>query len=225
MSSPKVRVQGLCKVFGTNPKQALDMLAAGATKDEEPALSLSKGRTTNGKSDQEDQPSVLGPSSVVIKVRAALHTGAAQERDGDYFGPPVNRVARLLHQRLGTGGFWKNRLQRIALPLVIGWVVLYPLIVWIWIAGIGKSFGGAPPPMPETPRASGAFPLAHLWFLYQLLQLYAIALLVRAVVARVDRDLAHRLLDVNLFSLENLREMAVADHQRASQITLPISQL
>lgn len=34
MSSPKVRVQELCKVFGTNPKQALDMLAAGATKDE-----------------------------------------------------------------------------------------------------------------------------------------------------------------------------------------------
>jgi class 3 adenylate cyclase len=29
-------------------------------------------------------------------VRMALHTGAAQERDGDYFGPPVNRVARLL---------------------------------------------------------------------------------------------------------------------------------
>jgi predicted ATPase len=26
----------------------------------------------------------------------ALHTGAIEERDGDYFGPPVNRVARLL---------------------------------------------------------------------------------------------------------------------------------
>ena len=26
----------------------------------------------------------------------ALHMGAAEERDGDYFGPPVNRVARLL---------------------------------------------------------------------------------------------------------------------------------
>ena len=26
----------------------------------------------------------------------ALHTGAAEERDGDYFGPPLNRVARLL---------------------------------------------------------------------------------------------------------------------------------
>ena len=29
-------------------------------------------------------------------VRMALHTGAAEERDGDYFGSPVNRVARLL---------------------------------------------------------------------------------------------------------------------------------
>jgi predicted ATPase len=31
-----------------------------------------------------------------LKVRIALHTGAAEERDGDYFGPPLNRVARLL---------------------------------------------------------------------------------------------------------------------------------
>ena len=31
-----------------------------------------------------------------LLVRMALHTGAAEERDGDYFGPPVNRVARLL---------------------------------------------------------------------------------------------------------------------------------
>jgi class 3 adenylate cyclase len=31
-----------------------------------------------------------------LRVRMALHSGAAQERDGDYFGPPVNRVARLL---------------------------------------------------------------------------------------------------------------------------------
>jgi class 3 adenylate cyclase len=31
-----------------------------------------------------------------LRVRMALHTGAAEERDGDYFGLPVNRVARLL---------------------------------------------------------------------------------------------------------------------------------
>jgi predicted ATPase/class 3 adenylate cyclase len=37
-----------------------------------------------------------------LRVRMALHTGAADERDGDYFGPPVNRVARLLSA--GYGG-------------------------------------------------------------------------------------------------------------------------
>src|SRR5215211_7542244 len=37
-----------------------------------------------------------------LKVRMALHTGAAEERGGDYFGPPLNRVARLLSA--GHGG-------------------------------------------------------------------------------------------------------------------------
>ena len=34
--------------------------------------------------------------STPLKVRMALHMGAAEEREGDYFGPPLNRVARLL---------------------------------------------------------------------------------------------------------------------------------
>jgi|SRR5215216_1626644 len=33
-----------------------------------------------------------------FRVRMALHMGAAEERDGDYFGPPLNRVARLMSQ-------------------------------------------------------------------------------------------------------------------------------
>ena len=37
-----------------------------------------------------------------LRVRMALHTGAVQARDGDYFGPPLNRVARLLNA--GHGG-------------------------------------------------------------------------------------------------------------------------
>jgi predicted ATPase/class 3 adenylate cyclase len=37
-----------------------------------------------------------------IRVRMALHTGAAEERDGDYYGPPLNRAARLL--ATGHGG-------------------------------------------------------------------------------------------------------------------------
>jgi predicted ATPase/class 3 adenylate cyclase len=37
-----------------------------------------------------------------LPVRAAIHTGTTHERDGDYFGPTVNRVARLL--AIGHGG-------------------------------------------------------------------------------------------------------------------------
>src|SRR5574341_360145 len=37
-----------------------------------------------------------------IRIRAALHTGVAEDRDGDYFGPPLNRVSRLL--AAGHGG-------------------------------------------------------------------------------------------------------------------------
>lgn len=41
-------------------------------------------------------------SEAQIKVRMALHTGEAHERDGDYFGPALNRAARLM--ALGHGG-------------------------------------------------------------------------------------------------------------------------
>src|SRR3954470_3109717 len=37
-----------------------------------------------------------------LRVRMVLHTGAAEERDGDYYGPPLNRAARLL--ATGHGG-------------------------------------------------------------------------------------------------------------------------
>ncbi|MDQ2871617.1 MAG: adenylate/guanylate cyclase domain-containing protein [Candidatus Eremiobacteraeota bacterium] len=37
-----------------------------------------------------------------MKVRMAVHVGHADERDGDYFGPAVNRIARLL--AVGYGG-------------------------------------------------------------------------------------------------------------------------
>jgi predicted ATPase/class 3 adenylate cyclase len=38
----------------------------------------------------------------MLRVRMALHTGNAEEQDGDYFGPPLNRVARLM--AVGHGG-------------------------------------------------------------------------------------------------------------------------
>jgi predicted ATPase/class 3 adenylate cyclase len=42
------------------------------------------------------------PAVTPVRVRMALHTGTAEERDSDYFGPVLNRVARLLST--GHGG-------------------------------------------------------------------------------------------------------------------------
>jgi ABC-type multidrug transport system ATPase subunit/peptidoglycan/LPS O-acetylase OafA/YrhL len=94
--------------------------------------------------------------------------------------------ARMMYHRLGAGGFWANRARRIAVPLVVGWVVLFPLIAWVWSIGLAKVFGGAAPPMPEMPKTPGAFPLTHLWFLYQLLLLYVGVVVVRAAIVRSD---------------------------------------
>ncbi len=58
----------------------------------EAALDIQRGLST------EEWAREIGP----LRVRAALHTGAAEERGGDYFGPPLNRVARLLSA--GHGG-------------------------------------------------------------------------------------------------------------------------
>ena len=44
----------------------------------------------------------LWPSDSPVRVRMALNSGACVERGGDYFGPVVNRVARLLD--VGHGG-------------------------------------------------------------------------------------------------------------------------
>lgn len=36
------------------------------------------------------------PEGVHLRVRMGVHTGDAQERDGNYYGPPVNRAARVM---------------------------------------------------------------------------------------------------------------------------------
>jgi predicted ATPase/class 3 adenylate cyclase len=45
------------------------------------------------------QRALLGepwPSGIELRVRIGVHTGEADEREGDYFGPPLNRAARLM---------------------------------------------------------------------------------------------------------------------------------
>src|SRR5690606_37045074 len=81
--------------------------------------------------------------------------------------------AHLVFHRRGARAFWADRAKRIGVPLVAGWIVLFPAITAVWIWGLTKTFGEIPEPPAELGAQSpGAFPLLHLWFLYYLLLLY-----------------------------------------------------
>ncbi|MGY4395656.1 glucan biosynthesis protein C [Sphingomonas sp. UYAg733] len=99
-----------------------------------------------------------------------------------YFG-------RMMLVRQGTGGFVRDRLKRIALPLVVGWPVLFAAIVAVVIWSAIKAAGGAALPAAPPPSLSAqTFPLTHLWFLYALLWLYAGALCLVGLAKVIDRS-------------------------------------
>lgn len=54
------------------------------------------------------------PEGLALRLRIALHTGEAQERDGDYFGTAVNRAARV--RALARGG--QTLLSQVTAELV-----------------------------------------------------------------------------------------------------------
>jgi peptidoglycan/LPS O-acetylase OafA/YrhL len=96
--------------------------------------------------------------------------------------------AHALLERLGPWGFVKNRLRRIALPLVVAMLVVGPLLILPFVWGQKQlGFSGPPairPPIPDPHMP----PWGHLWFLYLLLVLYALWLAARAVIGFADRN-------------------------------------
>ena len=97
-------------------------------------------------------------------------------------------LARALLERRGVSAFWRDRARRIALPLVLGWIVCFLLIVAIVVWALTRANGGKlPSPLPAALVDSG-LNLLHLWFLYLLLWLYAIGIALRTVIRAADRD-------------------------------------
>lgn len=98
-----------------------------------------------------------------------------------YFG-------HLLFHRRGMRGFIANRALRILVPLVVGWIVVFPMIAVTssWAVSIAAPATPITHPPLETPVL--AFPLTHLWFLYALVWLYLGTLAVRSVIVRFDED-------------------------------------
>lgn len=95
-------------------------------------------------------------------------------------------LAHGLLARLGTRAFMRNRAARILTPLALGWVVSFVLIVAVVLWAMARANGGRlPDPLPAA-KAGDALNFLHLWFLYMLLWLYAMALGLRAVLATLD---------------------------------------
>jgi glucans biosynthesis protein C len=94
--------------------------------------------------------------------------------------------AHMSFHRRGARGFIADRAKRIAVPLLVGWPIIFAVIVAVTIwAAVSMAHGRPLPPPPKYPGFP-AFPLTHLWFLYVLLWLYAATLALRAIVVRLD---------------------------------------
>jgi len=119
--------------------------------------------------------------------------------------------ARLVLHRKGTAAFIQDRSRRILLPLLVGWVACTVLIILVMVWALCLNNGGQ---LPERMPGNGyVFSTTHLWFLYYLLWMYAIALLIRSVCARIDpRGALGRALDrlLRWLMTSNLAPVAAA---------------
>lgn len=94
-------------------------------------------------------------------------------------------------QRRGPSQFLKSRLIRIAIPFVVGWFLLRPLLVSGWIMGaeslrgdvniLAAVFAGFAT-LGELP--TGLFVGTHLWFLYYLLLISFSVALVHSLLCQ-----------------------------------------
>jgi surface polysaccharide O-acyltransferase-like enzyme len=126
--------------------------------------------------------------------------------------------ARLLRERLGTGGLIRNRLRRIALPLMAAMAVVLPMtfaaVIW---AAVQTGAKGGPPAAAAAPVIGPPVPWAHLWFLYLLLVLCALWLPLRALFARLDAGGARRA------SLAGLVSRLIASRLAPVLLALPVA--
>ena len=96
--------------------------------------------------------------------------------------------SHMTFDKKGISVFIKSRLMRIAIPFVVGWFILRPLIIASWAMGSqslqgevnildGLKIGFQSLEQLPTDLFTGS----HLWFLYYILLITAITLAIRAV--------------------------------------------
>ena len=122
--------------------------------------------------------------------------------------------AHLSYHRKGVEAFARDRLTRIALPFVVGWFIMMPLIRYLWRLGHQQS--GVASEISVWPGAdqwaSGELSLTHLWFLYYLMVFYVVIVGARHfLVDKIDANgQLRRKLDQTFRSLIDSRWASVA---------------
>lgn len=103
--------------------------------------------------------------------------------------------ACLLVQRRGVVAFLKNRFHRIAIPLVLAWTILCPLMMYqFFSAGIasGSILGDVSATAMTVEYIKSVGPnqmmMLHLWFLHHLFIAYLIVVAGRATISWFDPD-------------------------------------
>ncbi len=93
--------------------------------------------------------------------------------------------AAMLMTREGPGGFLRNRTRRVLLPLALCWPFVYTATAAALAFATGRLAGD----IDMTPITSGAFlrraSLGHLWFLWDLMIFYVVAVAVMPIAARL----------------------------------------
>ena len=110
--------------------------------------------------------------------------------------------AALLYTRRGAKPFLRHRIDRLGVPLMVGWPVLALLFVGAqYIAELHTSRFIVPKPV-------GNF-LLHLWFLYDLLIFCFSACLIMELIRRIPKPTRDRVLDLFGCSVNRLRGLVL----------------
>ena len=99
----------------------------------------------------------------------------------------------------GPKGFLRHRLNRIGVPLVCCWLVIYP--VSVVCMRYARTYTAASPP-PELDFSPS---LMHFWFLYHLLIFCVVAVLITHLIHYVQRPLRERVLRTITGAIPSLR--------------------
>jgi len=124
----------------------------------------------------------IDPSSALLTSFGVLHIFRMS-----LFFMIAGFFARLLLEKRGARGFAADRAKRIAIPLLVGWPLLFAAFIAViaWSA-IRAGTWEAMQTQPQPALSWSTIPLLHTWFLYVLLWLYAAALPVVGLVRLVD---------------------------------------